>query len=236
MATTLIAHLDALAKLDVARLASRSRPEHEIFQALGRTHLALGEAYASLADADDAALRAAATDLELKIRELRAALSKLPTRPAACSAVAVPAVSPAKHVAPEAVHPAADHRATPEDLRRVGAPPTNLDPKWVRGKDGECRRGTELLRFAKTADYRFIAVVRLDATGRELWRTELEFALRSGEYLLSQGTRVLGVDRTGRVAIDTEAEHSRGGSMHWLTRWLLDLETGAVLSRDCAGA
>lgn len=228
-------HLDALTKLDVAKLASLPRPEQEILLALGRTHLALGEAYASLADTDDAALRAEVTDAELKIRELRAALSKLPRPrgtdvdrwpPAPAEAEAARRVAIAQHAQMQA--------ATEEARRRVTTPPTNLDPAWVCTNES-CRRGTETLRFASCADDRFIAVVRLDAMGRELWRTELEYALRSGEYLLSQGTRFRGVDRAGRVAIDTEAEHSRGGTSHWTTRWLLDLATGAVLSRECAG-
>ncbi|MBN8609940.1 MAG: hypothetical protein J0L92_05120 [Deltaproteobacteria bacterium] len=113
--------------------------------------------------------------------------------------------------------------------------PTNLDPAWTR-VDAGCQRGPEALRFVEVADDRFLAVVRFDAIGRELWRTELEYALRPGEFFPSQSTRIRGVDRSGRVVVDTEAEHSRGASTHWTTRWLLDLTTGAVLSQDCAGA
>lgn len=128
-------------------------------------------------------------------------------------------------------------RATPEDRRRVCVAPTNLDPAWARDEtSGECRRGAEILRFADAPDDRFVAVVRSDTKGRELWRTELEYALRPAEFFPSQSTRIRGVDRSGRVVVDTEAEHSRGASTHWTTRWLLDLATGAVLFRDCAGA
>ncbi len=105
------------------------------------------------------------------------------------------------------------------------------DAPWERA-DGALRRGAERIRFAGGDAPESITVIREDARGAARWRVELCVWLVPGDYLVSQGTRIERVDAAGELHVVTEAEHTRGATTHWTTRWRIDVETGEVLSCD----